>query len=236
MSKGFSQSQADNSLFTKTNDSTFTAILVYVDDLILAGNNLTEINSIKEFLHKTFKIKDLGHLKYFLGLEIARSQAGIHISQRKYALEILSDNGLLAAKPAPTPMPKNCRLSKDQGTPMSDPEPFRRLIGKLIYLTTTRPNLSFAVQQLSQFMTTPTSFHYNATMLQSKKQPTVSRSSTEAEYQALAATACELQWLTYLLKDFQQTFIQPSLLYCDSSSARHIVMSQPTFSRANQTH
>lgn len=162
LSKGFKQSQSDNSLFTKCTNSSFTYILVYVDDLILVGNNIMEITQIKEFLHNTFKIKDLGHLKYFLGLEIARSKDGIHLCQRKYALEILSDCGLLAAKSATTPMPKNTRLTKEQGTPLPDPEPFRRLIGKLIYLTTTRLDLSFAVQQLSQFMTAPSNTHYDA--------------------------------------------------------------------------
>lgn len=129
ISKGFSQSASDSSLFTTHSTSSFTAILICVDDLILTGNDLAEIAAIKEFLNTTFKIKDLGYLKYFLGLKIARSK-----------------DGLLAAKLASTPMPKNTRLSKDQGTPMEDPESYIRLIVKFIYLTTTRPNLSFAYQ------------------------------------------------------------------------------------------
>lgn len=149
-------------MFTKHSNSSFTAILIYVDDLILTGNEFAEIVAIKEFLNITFKIKDLGYLKYFIGLEIARSKARIHLCQRKYALEILFGCGLLAAKPASTPMAKNTRLSKDQGTPMEDPESYKRLIRKLIYLITTRPDLSNAVQQLSQFMTKPTTTHYDA--------------------------------------------------------------------------
>lgn len=89
--------------------SSFTCILVYVDDLILAGTNLDEISKIKAFLDLNFKIKDLGYLKFFLGLEIARSKSGIHLCQRKYALEILSDCGLLAAKPLSTSMVKGTR-------------------------------------------------------------------------------------------------------------------------------
>lgn len=164
ISKGFSQSTSDPSLFTKHSNTSFTAILVYVDDLILTGNNLDEITAIKSFLNTTFKIKDLGYLKFFLGLEIARSKTGIHLRQRKYALDILADCGLLAAKPASAPMQKGTRLSKDQGTPLIDPEAYRRLTGKLIYLTATRPDLSFSVQQLSQFMTHPTSTHYDAAL------------------------------------------------------------------------
>lgn len=79
ISKGFSQSASNSSLFTKHTNSFFTAILVYVDDLIVTGNNLLEINAIKDFLHQSFKIKDLGYLKYFLGLEISRSHTGIHL-------------------------------------------------------------------------------------------------------------------------------------------------------------
>lgn len=79
------------------------------------------------------------------------------MSQRKYALEILSDCGLLAAKQISTPMAKGTKLTKDQGTTLSDPEIYRRLVGRIIYLTTTRLDLSYAIQQLSQHMTCPTS-------------------------------------------------------------------------------
>lgn len=96
--------------------------------------------------------------KKILGLEIARSKAGIHLCQRKYALDILSDCDLLAAKPDTTPMAKGTRLSKDQGTPLLDPEQYCRLIGRLIYLTTTCPDISYVVQQLSQYMTNPTNY------------------------------------------------------------------------------
>lgn len=95
---------------------------------------------------------------FFLGLAIARSKAGIHLCQRKYALDILSDCDLLAAKPDTTPMAKGTRLSKDQGTPLLDLEQYCRLIGRLIYLTTTCPDISYAVQQLSQYMTNPTNY------------------------------------------------------------------------------
>lgn len=85
-------------MFVKKKDNSFSAILIYVDDIILAGNDLSKISRIKAFLHDSFKMKDLGNLKYFLGLEIARSKNDISIYQRKYALEILSDTGFLAAK------------------------------------------------------------------------------------------------------------------------------------------
>lgn len=140
-SKGYIQSASDHSLFTKKSDSNFTALLFYVDDLILASNDLTEIAAIKSFLDTTFKV--------FLGLEIARSKSGIHICQRKYALEILSECGLLAAKPVSTHMLKGTKLIKEDGPLLDDPTAYRTLIGKLLYLKTTRPDIIYVVQQLS---------------------------------------------------------------------------------------
>jgi len=87
----FTQSSADNSLFLRKTESSFVALLIYVDDIILAGNCMNGIKEIKNQLHTTFKIKDLGQLKYFLGLEISKTHEGIHICQRKYALDILAN-------------------------------------------------------------------------------------------------------------------------------------------------
>ena len=85
VSIGFKHSEYDHSLFTKSHNGSFTALLVYVDDVILTGNSLSSIDFVKKFLHDTFKVKDLGDLKYFLGLEVSRSRKGIHLCQRKYA-------------------------------------------------------------------------------------------------------------------------------------------------------
>lgn len=158
LNQGYTQSNSDYSLFFKHTHNSFTALLIYVDDLILAGNSIQEITAIKHFLHQQFKIRDLGNLKYFLGLEISRSQQGLYICQRKFALDILSDTGLLAAKPATIPITKDTRLQKDQGEPLTDPASYRRLISRLLYLYITRPDIT----QLSQFMGCPTSSHQAA--------------------------------------------------------------------------
>ena len=107
-------------------------------------------------------IKDLGNLKYFLGFEIARLFKGISICQWKYTLELLEDAGCLTCKPIFTQMSSDIKLTKDDGDPYEDISCYRRLIGQLIYLTNTRPDIYFAVHHLSQFLSRPMKAHYQA--------------------------------------------------------------------------
>ncbi|XP_061338981.1 uncharacterized mitochondrial protein AtMg00810-like [Gastrolobium bilobum] len=130
--------------------------------MVLAGNNMLEIQVVKQHLDKIFKIKDLGPLHFFLGFEIARSQRGIILNQRKYTLELLADSGVIGAKPVSTPMEATLRLSQNQGDSYADAASYRRLVGRLLYLTNTRPDISFAVHQLSQFVAHPMQSHFDA--------------------------------------------------------------------------
>ncbi|KAH9652494.1 protein kinase domain-containing protein [Citrus sinensis] len=159
---GFRQSKADYSLFVKTNAKFSTFVLVYVDDIIVAGNDAAEVSRIKDFLAQKFYIKALGKLKYFLGIEVARSSRGIFLSQRKYALDILKDAGLLAGRVSHFPMEQQLRLSSTDGDLLSNPSSYRRLVGRLIYLTVTRPDIVFAVHVLSRFMHEPRTTHMDA--------------------------------------------------------------------------
>ncbi|RVW86785.1 Retrovirus-related Pol polyprotein from transposon TNT 1-94 [Vitis vinifera] len=106
--------------------------------------------------------KDLGKLKYFLGIEIAQSSSGVVLSQRKYALDILEETGMLDCKPIDTPMDPNAKLVPGQGEPLGDPGRYRRLVGKLNYLTITRPDISFPVSVVSQFLQSPCDSHWDA--------------------------------------------------------------------------
>ena len=111
LQEGFLKSTSNHSLFVKTYGSTFIALFVYVDDIIIASNNKEELDKLKCSLDNQFKLKDLGGLKYFLELEIARSARDIFINQRQYALKLLSNVGSLGCKPATTPMEVNLKLS-----------------------------------------------------------------------------------------------------------------------------
>ncbi|XP_004308267.1 PREDICTED: uncharacterized mitochondrial protein AtMg00810-like [Fragaria vesca subsp. vesca] len=131
----------------------------------LYGNSLEDITSTKKFLSSKFKLKDLGNLKYFLGIEVARSRHGIALCQRKYALEMLEDTGFLASKPSRFPVDHNLTLMQSEGSLLADPSQYRRLVGRMIYLTITRPDLAYAVHVLSQFMDKPRQPHLDAAHL-----------------------------------------------------------------------
>ncbi|GKE01523.1 retrovirus-related pol polyprotein from transposon TNT 1-94, partial [Tanacetum coccineum] len=150
--EGYEQSKQDYYLFVKVQGDSFTADLVYVDDVLIIGNTPTEIDSLKKSLDDKFTIKDLGLANYFLGIDICHTSTGIHLNQRKYILGLLTDVGLTATKPNPTPLPTNLKLSLDKGLPISDLASYRRLVGRLLYLTMTRPDISYVVQHLSQFV------------------------------------------------------------------------------------
>ncbi|XP_074314529.1 uncharacterized protein LOC141649747 [Silene latifolia] len=274
---GFKQCALDHSLFSITKDNIEVHVLVYVDDLVICGNNVPFITKFKDYLSQCFSMKDLGVLKYFLGLEIARNQSGIFISQRKYALDILQETGLLGSKPAPIPMEPNHKLATSTADPLQDPQPYRRIVGKLVYLTITRPELTYSVHTLAQFMNALTSDHWHAALTvvrylkscpaqgillrsdstlrlnaycdasyapcpisrrslsayivflgsspiswKTKKQATVSLSSAESEYRAMAFTVCELKWLKSLLGALGIPQPEPIPLRCDNESALHI--------------
>ncbi|XP_071712848.1 uncharacterized mitochondrial protein AtMg00810-like [Rutidosis leptorrhynchoides] len=141
-----------------------TVLLVYVDDIVLTGNNILEIEKVKQFLCTKFLIKDLGKLKYFLGIEVVKSDKGLCLSQSKYCLELLSDFGLLGSKHVSTPLESNITIHHvdnrcDNDLPLSNITEYQKLIGKLIYLTLTRSDISYTVQCISQYMHAPLTSH-----------------------------------------------------------------------------
>lgn len=120
-----------------------TVILVYVDDIVVTGDDETSIRELFTLLH--LHIQDLGKLKYFLGIEVARSSKGIFLSQRKYTLDILAETGMIGGRSVTFPIEQNLKFTAYDGQLLEDPGRYRRIVGKLIYLTITRPDIAFAV-------------------------------------------------------------------------------------------
>ena len=153
-------SHYDSALFLRRTDKGTILLLLYVDDMIITGDDLNGTQELKVFLNQQFKMKDLGHLSYFLGLEITHSTNGLYITQSKYAFELLSRAGLTDSKTVDTSVELNAHLTPIGGKPLSNPSLYRRLVGSLVYLTVTRPDISYAVHQVSQYLSVPRSTHY----------------------------------------------------------------------------
>ncbi|KAM1630317.1 hypothetical protein ACFX2K_018465 [Malus domestica] len=271
---GYSVTPADSSLFVKANEGKLAIVLVYVDDLIITGDDEAEILRTNENLSVRFQMKELGQLKHFLGLEIDRTQEGIFLCQQKYSKDLLKKFGMLECKPTLTPMEPNAKMCAHEGKDLEDATMYRQLVGSLIYLTLTRPDISYAVGVMSRYMQNPKKPHLEAVrrILRyvkstidygllykkgedcklvgycdadyagdhdtrrsttgyvfklgsetiswcSKRQPTVSLSTTEAEYRAAAMAAQENAWLVQLMSDLHQPVDYSVPLYCDNQSA-----------------
>ena len=160
---GYDQSDGDHTLFVKANtNGKVAALLVYVDDIIISGDDEAEIQRLSQKLCEHVEIKSLGLLRYFLGIEFAYSPEGIFISQRKYILDILRENEMEEYKPSNTPIDQNVALGLCEDSPLVDPLRYRKLIEKLIYLNHTRPDVAFTVNRLSQYMRSPREPHLEA--------------------------------------------------------------------------
>ncbi|KAI5323903.1 hypothetical protein L3X38_032976 [Prunus dulcis] len=237
---GYVQSNLDHTLFLKRHKGKLTALIIYVDDMIVTGDDQAEMQNLQKYLASEFKMKSLGDLKYFLGIEVARSKHGIFLSQRKYILDL---TGMLDCKPVDTPSEQNHKLGLYPDEVHTDKERYQQFVGKLIYLSHTRPDIAYAVSVVSQCMHSPSEDHMGAVMRilrylkvtpgkglmfckygytdveGSKKQKVVSRSSTKAEYCGMAQGVCELLWLRRLFRDLGFGPQKPMDLYCDNKGA-----------------
>ena len=146
---GFEISKADHSLYVKKTGCGLIVIVIYVDDLIITGSNKDEIADVKKVLGAEFDMKDLGELKYFLGIEVVRTPQGIWMLQRQYVLDMLKKYGMTACKPVATPMEQNAKLRVDLGEVLEDPTMYQKIVGSLIYATLTWPDMSHDVGVLS---------------------------------------------------------------------------------------
>ena len=160
---GFRRSPSEPTLYVKKVDSEdFLIVSLYVDDLLVTGSNPEEVQKFKADMKKEFEMSDLGEMNYFLGMEIHQSNDGIFICQKKYAEDILKKFKMEKCKPIATPLEANLKLSKEDGYASTDEKQFRSLVGSLLYLTATRPDLMYAASLLSRFMQSPSEAHFAA--------------------------------------------------------------------------
>ena len=142
-------SHYDFVLFLCRTDKCTILLLLYVDDMIIIGDDFSGIQELKDFLNQQFEMKDLGHLSYFLGLEITYSTNELYITQAKYASELLSRARLIDSKTVDTSIELNAHLTPSREKPLSNSSLYRYLVGNLVYLTVIRPDISYAIHQVS---------------------------------------------------------------------------------------
>lgn len=159
---GFMRSPSEPSLYVKKNGEDFLMVCLYVDDLIYVGTNANMVDSFKEAMMKEYEMTDLGLMKYFLGIQVKQSKGEIFITQEKYVSDMLKKFRMENSNPAPTPMALNEKLQLDDGAEKSDPKIYRSLVGSLIYLTNTRPDIVHSVSLVSRFMNEPSKLHFAA--------------------------------------------------------------------------
>ena len=161
---GYHQSNSDHTLFLKKQHGKITALIVYVDDMVVTGNDPDERKALQSYLSSEFEMKDLGHLKYFLGIKVSRSDKGIFLSQKKYALDLLQETCMSSCQPVGTRVQEGLKLCVETNQVLVDKGRYQRLVGRLMYLVHTRPDLAYALSIVSQFMHNPGEQHMNAVM------------------------------------------------------------------------
>ncbi|WVZ78827.1 hypothetical protein U9M48_026477 [Paspalum notatum var. saurae] len=276
LSLGFTEAKTDASLFIFHRGTETVYLLLYVDDIVLTASSDALLRRTIDALQREFSMKDLGPLHHFLGLSVTRQHGSIHLSQRHYILEILERAGMTDCKPCSTPIDTQSKLSAT-GDPVNNATDYRSIAGALQYLTFTRPDIAYAVQQVCLFMHDPRMPHLalikrilrylrgtldhglilhrtdpsalvvytdadwagcpdtrkstsgygvflgdNLISWSSKRQPTVSRSSAEAEYRAVANGVAEASWLRKLLLELRSPLTRTTLVYCDNISAVYL--------------
>ena len=279
---GFVEAKSDTSLFIYHRGTEIVYLLLYVDDIVLTASNASLLRRTITALQQEFSMKDLGPLHHFLGISVKQHSGGLFLSQQQYTMDILKRAGMTDCKPCSTSVDTHAKVSATDGTLVTDPTHYRSLTGALQYLTFTRPDIAYAVQQVCLHMHDPREPHLvavkrilrylqgtvshglhlqpstpselvvytdadwagcpdtrcstsgyavflgtNLISWSSKRQNTVSRSSAEAEYRAVANGVAETCWLRQLLQELHAPLPRSTLVYCDNVSV-HQSSSTPT--------
>ena len=271
---GFRRSPSEATLYIKTENSGILIVSVYVDDIVYTGSSDTMLDRFKNDMMQHYEMTDLGLLHHFLGMGVVQTKKNIFIHQKKYAMKLLEKFGLKGCKSVGTPLAANDRLCKDDGSEAVDESEYRKLVGSLLYLTATRPDIMFGASLLARFMHDPTKKHmgtakrvlryiqgtmdFGIEYVKGKsalligycdsdwagsvddmrstsgyafnlgsgvfswasiKQHTVALSTAEAEYVSAAEATSQAKWLRFVLEDFGEEQVEPTVLMCDNTSA-----------------
>eukprot|EP00253_Pinus_taeda_P002954 PITA_02954 len=228
LESGFSRCYSDNTVYTKKVGNSLIILVLYVDDLILTGSDPNLINHVKSSLKKKFEMTDLGHLHYFLGLQVLQSKEGISLSQSKYACDILRHFHMEDCKPAPSPFQSGVKLSVSCTSPEVDATLYRQLVGKLFAKATPLlvgfTDSDWAGDPDDRKSTAGYVFTLGSGPITwaSKKQAAISLSSAEAEYRGAVEASKEALWLRQILSEFGFEQQHPSTLWCENQSAIQI--------------
>ncbi|KAL9997937.1 putative RNA-directed DNA polymerase [Helianthus debilis subsp. tardiflorus] len=201
---GFKQSNSDHTLFLKQRGKLITCLIIYVDDMIVTGNDEEEMKRLKANLFSEFEMKDLGRLKYFLGIEVLRSNRGIFICQKKYILDLLAETGMIDCKPSDTPMIMNQKLCMEEGAQLTD----RDWAGDKGDRRSTSGYFTLVGGNLVTW--------------RSKKQKVVALSSAEAEFRGIARGLTEVLWVRKLLTEIGFPQNKSNQILCDNKAAIQI--------------
>ncbi|GJV99684.1 ribonuclease H-like domain-containing protein [Tanacetum coccineum] len=189
-------------------------LLLYVDDIVLTASSETLLRKIIASLHQEFSMTDLGSLNYFLGILVTRDSSGLFLSQRKYVVETLERAHMVNFNPCRTPVDTESKLG-DDGDPVSDPTLYQSLVGSLQYLTFTRHDISYVVQQVCLHMHDPREPHFSALKRILRYVPV-------AKYCGVANAVAETCWLRNLLRELHTPLSSVTLVYCDNVSAVYL--------------
>ncbi|RVX12822.1 Retrovirus-related Pol polyprotein from transposon RE1 [Vitis vinifera] len=238
---GYRQSNSDHTLFLKKQHGKITALIIYVNDMVVTGNDPEERKALQNYLSREFEMKDLGPLKYFLGIEVSRSSEGIFLSQRKYALDLLQETGMSGCQPVNAPIEEDLAYALSVVSQyMHNPgEQHMNAVMRILRYLKNAPGkgILFAKnvdhQSIKEYTDADwvgavddrrsTSGYFtfvggNLVTWKSKKQNVVARSSAEAEFRGMALGLCEALWLRLLLQDLGYLSRQPIRLFCDNKA------------------
>lgn len=161
--EGFMKSPNEETLFLKENDQgNILIVSLYVDDLIYTGDYESMMKEFKLSMQQEFDMTDLGRMKYFLRIEVSQTTTGLHVSQAKYALEVLRRFDMEECNPFSNPMVPGSKLCIDEGGEPADETLYKQIVGSLMYITNTRPDLQYAVSMISRYMSKPIMLHLQA--------------------------------------------------------------------------